>query len=378
MVAHAYPPTIGGVESHVWDVSHRLARRRIEVFCLVGGKESEHETQGVRVRRTPALSVELLLKTREALRSDSVCARLSADLERVFRDVLAEIHPDLVHAHNLHHFAPEPALQLFKASDSLPCVNGIHDHVGQHVYPGVLDLPWSMLLFASDYLFQSLGSHGRPSRVVHLGIDWRAFARCRVRDLRVASYERPVIVHPARLLRWKGPHVSIAAFTMLRSAIGSGTLVLCGSDNTVEDRAKQALLRDELETLAANCDVAPHVAFEAFGREDMARVYRAADLVWYPTVDEEPYGLVPLEAMASGVPVVVSASGGMLETVEHGVSGLIVPKGDAAALAAASASILTDPDLRGTLIMSGQSRAKHFDCDKYVDQLLVAYEEAAT
>ena len=58
---------------------------------------------------------------------------------------------------------------------------------------------------------------------------------------------------------------------------------------------------------------------------DMPSLYAEADVVVYPTVGEEPYGLVPLEAMSCGSPVVVARSGGLSETVLDGNTGLVVP-----------------------------------------------------
>jgi glycosyltransferase involved in cell wall biosynthesis len=71
----------------------------------------------------------------------------------------------------------------------------------------------------------------------------------------------------------------------------------------------------------------------------------------------EPFGIVPLEAMASGVPVIASAVGGMLDTVEDGGTGLLVPPDDAPALAAAARRLLDDDRLRAALGRAGRRRA---------------------
>ena len=76
--------------------------------------------------------------------------------------------------------------------------------------------------------------------------------------------------------------------------------------------------------------------------DDLPALIRSADVVacvpWY-----EPFGIVPLEAMACGTPVVASAVGGMLDTVEDGVTGLLVPPRDAGAVAAAVCRLVGDP-----------------------------------
>jgi glycosyltransferase involved in cell wall biosynthesis len=84
---------------------------------------------------------------------------------------------------------------------------------------------------------------------------------------------------------------------------------------------------------------------------------RSADVVvttpWY-----EPFGIVPVEAMACGVPVVASAVGGMLDTVQPGVTGLLVPPRDPVALATAVASLLRRPAVRAAYGRAGAARAR--------------------
>jgi D-inositol-3-phosphate glycosyltransferase len=74
---------------------------------------------------------------------------------------------------------------------------------------------------------------------------------------------------------------------------------------------------------------------------------------WY-----EPFGIVPLEAMACGVPVVASAVGGQIDTVVHGVTGVHVPPREPAALAAALRDLLDHPEHRRDLGAAGVQRAR--------------------
>jgi glycosyltransferase involved in cell wall biosynthesis len=89
----------------------------------------------------------------------------------------------------------------------------------------------------------------------------------------------------------------------------------------------------------------------------MAAIFRSADAVvcapWY-----EPFGIVPLEAMACGVPVVAAAVGGLRDTVLDRGTGLHVPPRDPAAIAAAVAALLADPGLRRALGAAGEARAR--------------------
>ncbi|MCG6497764.1 glycosyltransferase [Kitasatospora sp. A2-31] len=91
----------------------------------------------------------------------------------------------------------------------------------------------------------------------------------------------------------------------------------------------------------------------------MPALLRSADLVVCPA-HYEPFGIVPLEAMACGVPVVATAVGGHLDTVADGRTGLLVPAGSGAALAAAAARLLGDPRLRRGFGAAGRRRVLAF------------------
>jgi D-inositol-3-phosphate glycosyltransferase len=113
------------------------------------------------------------------------------------------------------------------------------------------------------------------------------------------------------------------------------------------------------------------------GRDEMPALLRSADAVvcvpWY-----EPFGIVPLEAMACGVPVVASAVGGQTDSVVHGVTGVHVPARDPRALAAALRELLADPARREELGAAGARRARErYGFDRIANATLGVYAELA-
>ena len=106
---------------------------------------------------------------------------------------------------------------------------------------------------------------------------------------------------------------------------------------------------------------------------DLPPLVRSADVVvsvpWY-----EQFGIVPLEAMACGVPVVASAVGGHIDTVVDGGTGVLVPPRDPVALAAALRALLADPQRRAALGAAGARRAaEHYSWDRIADATLQTY-----
>jgi glycosyltransferase involved in cell wall biosynthesis len=115
-----------------------------------------------------------------------------------------------------------------------------------------------------------------------------------------------------------------------------------------------------LRELAARLGVAERVVFlGSIARADVPGLIRSADIVvsvpWY-----EPFGIVPVEAMACGRPVVGSAVGGLLDTVVPGVTGELVPPREPAALAQTLRRLLDDPDRRRRYGEAGRRRAVEY------------------
>ncbi len=114
---------------------------------------------------------------------------------------------------------------------------------------------------------------------------------------------------------------------------------------------------------------APRVTFDAVQRSALKGVYESADALLFTSTWEEPFGLVPLEAMACATPVIAVPSGGAADYLEDGVNALLVPAGDEAALAAAVRRLAADHDLRARLVASGLATAARYTTDVYADAL---------
>lgn len=116
-----------------------------------------------------------------------------------------------------------------------------------------------------------------------------------------------------------------------------------------------------LRRLASELGIAPHVDFagELESLADLRRAYRRARVFCLPSL-QEGFGIVCLEAMASGCPVVAARAGALPEVVPDGEAGLLVPPRDEVALADALARVLTDDALHGRLAAAGRERARRF------------------
>jgi glycosyltransferase involved in cell wall biosynthesis len=167
------------------------------------------------------------------------------------------------------------------------------------------------------------------------------------------AHDVPRILAVSRLVPRKGVDTAVRALGRLSVTGPAPELVVAGGPTA-------ATLDDDAEVARLRAVAAGSPAVRLLGQvphDRLPGLIRSADLVvsvpWY-----EPFGIVPLEAMACGVPVLTSAVGGMLDTVLPGRTGLLVPARDPAAIRAAIERLLGDPDGRRAMAAAGVRRAR--------------------
>lgn len=219
---------------------------------------------------------------------------------------------------------------------------------------------------SSDEVFELARMGIRRARVsvVPSGVDTALFTPGAGPDAALP----PTLLCVGRLVPRKGLDDAIRALTY-----APGTrLVIAGGPPRAQLRGDHEARR--LLHIAAGANVADRVTLlGAVPRAELPAVYRSAHVVlclpWY-----EPFGIVPLEAMACGVPVVAAGVGGLVDTVLHGVTGLHVPARRPAAAGQAVRTLLGRPQLRETLGRNGVVRARaHYDWDRIATQTADVY-----
>lgn len=163
-----------------------------------------------------------------------------------------------------------------------------------------------------------------------------------------------------RLQPWKGQRVFLEAAALVGSTRPDVRFAVVGGAVL----GWEGSYPDELRQMAHQLGLGTRVHF-AGHQSDVYPWYDALDVVVHASA-REPFGLVLVEAMALGRPLVAAAAGGPMEVVEDGVSGLLVPPGDPAALAQAVGRVLDDPVLAATLGEGGRARASKFSEEQMV------------
>ncbi len=200
---------------------------------------------------------------------------------------------------------------------------------------------------------------------IHYGVDMARFADSPILQRRVADikakYTKPIILFAGRLVYYKGINYLGGAMRDLPDA----HLVIVGDGP----------LRSELEQLAASCS--KNVTFIRFLSEpDWVAMFHACDIFVLPSVEKsEAFGIVQLEAMACGKPVITANLPTGVTYVNHdGSTGLVVEARDAQALAAAIRRLLAEAELRHRLGKQAQARiVREFTIEHMVDQTMALY-----
>jgi glycosyltransferase involved in cell wall biosynthesis len=173
----------------------------------------------------------------------------------------------------------------------------------------------------------------------------------------------------ARLTPWKGHQTLLDAFRRVLDDEPDARLLVIGDAGFWTDDYTADLHRQ-----AEDLGCAEAVYWLGF-REDIPQLLALTDVMVLPSKDE-PFGIVLVEAMAAGKPVIATRTGGPLDIVTEGVTGLLVEAGDAGQLADAILQLLGDPERAAAMGRAGRKRAEeHFDISRVLTQLYDVYDK---
>jgi len=178
---------------------------------------------------------------------------------------------------------------------------------------------------------------------------------------------RGYVLVAARLQPLKGLDLAIEALAAVPAAIRPELVIAGDASGDFNGYV------DELRALAARLGIADTVRFIGpQPRIKLATLFREARLVLIPS-HSETYGLVALEAAASGVPVVAAASGGLREAVVHGSTGVVIESRNPTEWANAISQLLSEPALAHSLSVAARERAETLDWPRSAQKLLAVY-----
>jgi glycosyltransferase involved in cell wall biosynthesis len=198
-----------------------------------------------------------------------------------------------------------------------------------------------------------------PVWVIPSPIDLRPAAR--------ADNGRLVVGIVGRLAPWKGQHVFLNAIAQLSKKYPNLRARVVGEALFGEHEYSQKL-RSQTKELGIT-DIVEFVGFT----HDIAKELAQFAVAVHASIDPEPFGQIVVEAMACGVPIVASNAGGPAEIIEDRVDGILVPPGDANALADAVAELLKDMRLSTRLAQAGMTKAERYRPEQVAAEVEAVY-----
>lgn len=218
---------------------------------------------------------------------------------------------------------------------------------------------------ASTLATLKLGS-GRRAAVIASGLTRQHIERCWVAQ-RTNSTPRIGII--GRIAPWKGQDVFLEAAAQLLGRGLTAQFCIAGAALFGEEGFDR-----QLRERAASLGIADRVEFLGFS--DVPAVLRSLDVLVHASKTPEPFGQVIIEGMAAELPVVATDGGGAREIIENGRTGVLVPMGDAAALAEALAQLLAEPARARALAAAGRRHVlEHFTVEESARRSEALYEE---
>lgn len=379
MLSWEYPPhVVGGLAAHVQGVSRALVKRGHNVTVLTqdAATPREHEDQGVRVVRVGPVPVRPPDFMSYVHQLNQLL--LSRALELVQRGQ----EFDVIHAHDwivafagsgLKQALRRPLVATIHATE-FGRNGGLHNDIQRHIS----DIEWWLVYEAWRVIVCSQAMHGELQHVFQAPND-----KLRVIPNGIDISDMKVVRDQAYRRQFAGDHEELAIFVgRLVFEKGVDTLLyalkhlLAVRPNVKAIVAGRGPIEVELQDLARGMGIADRVHF--VGHVDAAtrdRLYGISDVAVFPS-RYEPFGIVALEAMAAGIPVVVGDVGGLKEIVNSEEIGLLVQPGNPSALATAMLTLLDDRARAKRMVQKAYERVqKVFTWESVADQTLRVYEE---
>ena len=382
MLSWEYPPrVVGGIARVVHDLSHRLISDGHEVTVVTykdGNVPYFEDDDGVQVYRVD----NFMISSNNFI---DWIMQLNFNMIAKAGEIIAEKgNFDVIHAHD---WLTAYAGKTLKYAYNTPLVSTIHaTEAGRNSgirgenQKYINDTEWMLTYESSEVIVNSnymknelqrlFGLPYEKINVVPNGVNLNLFNNIeKDYDFRrkFAMDNEKIILFIGRLVYEKGIQTLIAAMPKILANYHDAKLIVAGKGGMI----------DELKAQANALGLNNKVYFTGYlASKDVQRMYKCADISVFPST-YEPFGIVALEAMLSGTPVVVSDVGGLNEIVDHGVNGMKSYAGNPNSLADSILTLLYDQKLCDTVTKNAKLKVKtEYNWTKIAQDTHLAYQKA--
>jgi L-malate glycosyltransferase len=343
-----------------------------------GGLKSALEQRGFEQLDLPGSEISLQLHPVKTLRGLASLLRSGLALRMIARRWGA----DVIHANSVRSGL---IAIIARRLGGPPVVVQCHDHLPRNAVGRLtreaIARGARLVVAVSDYTAKEF-NHGlrRPkAERVYISVDHERFSSieagvARIREELGLPPEARLLAEVAQITPWKGQDTAIRALTRIRERHDAHLLIV-GDVAFSSQRYDNVGFRDALRDLVAELGLEHAVHFLG-RRPDVPELIAEIDMLLLPSWDE-PFGLVVLEAMAVGTPVLVTSHGGVREYVTDRVNGRLLPPHQPDRWAAAISELLDEPEALERMGRVNRDVAATFSDERYCREMLEAYARAA-
>jgi len=360
----AYP---GGVTEHVASLAEQFIASGHEVHIVAPSSDDDAEPISSvaapmhRIGRVVSIPTNgsvarITLSLRSYLQAKTLLQQEQFDLIHLHEPLMPALpltvlrHSNTTNVGTFHAFRNTPLTYFYGKPILRPFFRKLHGHIT--VSSAAREFVGEY--FPADY------------RVIPNGIDYPRFFR-RYEPLPQLADDRPTVLFVGRLEKRKGLKFLLRAWPMVLDRQPNARLVVVGRGRPLEGYRRFARRQGWS---------ADDVVFAGYvPAEDLPRYYQSCDVFCAPNTGQESFGIVLLEAMAAGAPIVASDIPGFQDVVSSGLQGLLVEPRNPGAIADALCRLLGNPELRAAMRHAGQDTAQAYDWPRVASQVLDYYNE---
>jgi glycosyltransferase involved in cell wall biosynthesis len=234
----------------------------------------------------------------------------------------------------------------------------------------ILKLDWNKIICVSEYIERSLKERIPKLKnlcVIMHGIDTEKYIPLSENEKNRLKKEygfegKRVILHPARFLPWKGILPAVKCMPDIIKTYKNAVMVLTGKSEMISKKQDEIkAYTNKIESYIKDNALQDSIIIGKYAHKDMPKLTALSDILIYTTIGNEPFGLCPVEGMACGVPVIVTNSGGLTESVMDGVTGFVIDKEKLTEeLGEKIILLLSNSDLSKKIGITGRKRVESF------------------
>ena len=357
-------PYAGGVQEHIRHLSEHFQAQGHQVWILAASSADEDELQDNIIKVSGTI-------VPVPFSGSTVRISISPQVYWRIKRILEEGQFDIIHLHEP--IVPLLPLVVLRHAEAVT-VGTFHAYRDSHaVYEWGRPAIQPFIDRLNGKIVVSEAARSTVARyypgeyvIIPNGVEVDRFADDQIAPIADFNDGRPNVLFVGRLDKRKGFKYLLQAFRFIKAAVPEARLLVVGKYDEEE--------LEPFEWYVHHHELAGVYFLGYIPDDELPRYYRTADVCCVPSTGFESFGIVLLEAMASGTPVVATSIPGYREVLTDGKEGRLVPAGDVDELASATIALLNDPAQRRQMGRAGQATAQQYRWETISRHILDYYD----